>query len=199
MDDIREFITHHVINDLKWLQTSSIPQIALTALVTFFLKEFYDSYKTIDTDLLSHFKSKFFHYAKKIPQIRNKIKDELSKTQVSLVEDIRKSNKGMDYVRSLPDDGLKQDDVMDKINNYLKMNDSKWREGACSGCVYDADDNISEMATEIYRKYNQSNAMHSDVFPDVRKMEAEVVRMVCDMFHGDEESCGTVFLFLYFV
>jgi glutamate/tyrosine decarboxylase-like PLP-dependent enzyme len=31
-----------------------------------------------------------------------------------------------------------------------------------------------------------------DVFPDVRKMAAEVVRMVCRMFHGDDESCGTV-------
>jgi sphinganine-1-phosphate aldolase len=39
------------------------------------------------------------------------------------------------------------------------------------------------------------------VFPDIRKMEAEVVRMVCRMFHGDDESCGTVnwsFLSFYF-
>lgn len=194
MDDIKEFIIHHVTSDLKWLQNTSIPQIAITALATIVLKEAYDSYKTIDTDLLSHLKSKLFHFSKKIPQIRKKIEDELSKTQVSLIEDVKKSNKGMDYVRSLPNDGLKQDEIMDKINDYLKMNDGKWREGACSGCVYDADNDISEMATEIYRKYNQSNAMHADVFPDVRKMEAEVVRMVCDMFHGNEETCGTVFI-----
>lgn len=34
--------------------------------------------------------------------------------------------------------------------------------------------------------------MNLDVFPDVRKMEAEVVRMVCDMFNGDSETCGTM-------
>ena len=33
----------------------------------------------------------------------------------------------------------------------------------------------------------------------VRKMEAEVVRMVIDMFHGDENCCGVVrFSFLSF-
>jgi sphinganine-1-phosphate aldolase len=34
--------------------------------------------------------------------------------------------------------------------------------------------------------------MHADVFPDVRKMEAEVVRMTCNLFNGDENSCGTM-------
>lgn len=30
------------------------------------------------------------------------------------------------------------------------------------------------------------------VFPGCRKMEAEVVRMVADMFHGDSSTCGVV-------
>ena len=30
------------------------------------------------------------------------------------------------------------------------------------------------------------------MFPDIRKMEAEVVRMACNMFNGTEDSCGTV-------
>jgi sphinganine-1-phosphate aldolase len=34
--------------------------------------------------------------------------------------------------------------------------------------------------------------MHADVFPEVRKMEAEVVRMVCNMFNGGDDTCGTV-------
>lgn len=38
-----------------------------------------------------------------------------------------------------------------------------------------------------------TNPLHADVFPDVRKMEAEVVRMTCNMFNGNpESSCGTV-------
>ncbi|XP_037777606.1 sphingosine-1-phosphate lyase-like [Penaeus monodon] len=37
-----------------------------------------------------------------------------------------------------------------------------------------------------------SNPLHPDVFPGVRKMEAEVVRMCCTMFHGDASSCGVM-------
>ena len=37
-----------------------------------------------------------------------------------------------------------------------------------------------------------SNPLHPDVFPFVRKMEAEVVQMCCAMFHGGEEACGTM-------
>lgn len=39
-----------------------------------------------------------------------------------------------------------------------------------------------------------SNPLHPDVFPDVRKMEAEVVRMCCTMFNGNEDTCGSVSL-----
>lgn len=42
-----------------------------------------------------------------------------------------------------------------------------------------------------------TNPLHSDIFPGVRKMEAEVVRMCCNMFQGSSESCGTVGHFLF--
>jgi len=49
------------------------------------------------------------------------------------------------------------------------------------------------LAVEVYAEFAWTNPLHPDVFPDVRKMEAEVVRMTCDLFHGDPaRSCGTV-------
>jgi len=44
----------------------------------------------------------------------------------------------------------------------------------------------------VYGEFAWSNPLHADVFPDVRKMEAEVVRMTCSMFQGGSKSCGTV-------
>ena len=44
----------------------------------------------------------------------------------------------------------------------------------------------------MYEKFAWTNPLHPDVFPDVRKMEAEVVRMTCDMFNGGPETCGSV-------
>jgi len=49
------------------------------------------------------------------------------------------------------------------------------------------------LVVEVYAEFAWTNPLHPDVFPDVRKMEAEIVRMTCDLFHGDPGmSCGTV-------
>ena len=37
-----------------------------------------------------------------------------------------------------------------------------------------------------------TNPLHCDIFPGIRKMEAEVVKMCCSMYHGGNDSCGTV-------
>ena len=37
-----------------------------------------------------------------------------------------------------------------------------------------------------------TNPLHGDLFPDVRKMEAEVVQMCISMFNGSSQACGTV-------
>lgn len=40
-------------------------------------------------------------------------------------------------------------------------------------------------------KYLLSNPLHPDIFPEVRKMEAEVVRMILDMYNAPPEAAGT--------
>ena len=50
-----------------------------------------------------------------------------------------------------------------------------------------------EVVTQAYSKTAYANPLNPDAFPGIRKMEAEVVRMTCNLFHGDpNESCGTV-------
>lgn len=44
----------------------------------------------------------------------------------------------------------------------------------------------------IYAVASYTNPLHPDVFPGICKMEAEVVRIACGLFHGDKQSCGTV-------
>lgn len=44
----------------------------------------------------------------------------------------------------------------------------------------------------MYGLASYTNPLHPDVFPGVCKMEAEVVRMAANLFHGDSDACGTV-------
>lgn len=48
--------------------------------------------------------------------------------------------------------------------------------------------------TQIYEMFAWSNPLHTDIFPDVRKMEAEIIQMCVDMYNGDRNACGSVSL-----
>ena len=100
---------------------------------------------------------------------------------------------GQKYIQKLPENGKTNKEILTMVQSYLNMVVLPYKKGAISGCIFDASDKITELTTQVYEKYCWSNPLHADVFPDVRKMEAEVVRMVCDMFHGDSESCGNDF------
>jgi sphinganine-1-phosphate aldolase len=46
--------------------------------------------------------------------------------------------------------------------------------------------------TEAFKRYALSNPLHPDCFPYLRKMEAEVVSMTVNLFHGGPNACGTM-------
>ena len=73
-----------------------------------------------------------------------------------------------------------------------------WDAGACSGTVYSGDEDLTNLMAKVYGAFAWTNPLHADVFPDVRKMEAEVVQMVCNMFNGSPDSCGCVRDLSYF-
>ncbi len=51
---------------------------------------------------------------------------------------------------------------------------------------------LTSLMTEVYGLAAWTNPLHPDAFPGVRKMEAEIVRMACNIFRGGPDSCGTV-------
>ncbi len=115
-------------------------------------------------DMVTFFKNKFFKIAKKIPMVASKIKIELDATQKTLEGEMLKANKGQDYLRDLPAKGLTNDELHEKLDMYLQLGDGKWKDGACSGAVYDVDDDIIELTTEVFKKFSCSNALHASNF-----------------------------------
>lgn len=67
-----------------------------------------------------------------------------------------------------------------------------WKSGSISGAVYHVNQDITRVACEAYSQTAYTNPLHADIFPGINKMEAEVVRMAINLFHGDDECCGTV-------
>lgn len=78
------------------------------------------------------------------------------------------------YLVKLPEDGLDEKAIIEKLDSYMSLGNYKWKEGFVSGSVYNYDNKLVELVTKVYGKTAYTNPLHPDVFPGVCKMEAEV-------------------------
>jgi sphinganine-1-phosphate aldolase len=98
---------------------------------------------------------------------------------------------------------------MEKMDTELGTTTDSWRDGKLSGAVYrayasqashdfakirstDGGDELSKIIVAAYARYCVSNPLHPEVFPAVRKMEAEIVAMCLKMYRGPSGSAGTM-------
>lgn len=115
----------------------------------------------------------------------DKIKAEL---RVSLVHPCG----DLDRFEALPQQGLPYDEIMKQVKKHNAIETIDWRGGRISGTVYDGSSQLTQLLTDVWGKTAWANPLHPDVFLGVRKMDAEIVSMVRDMFHGSrKEACGT--------
>lgn len=70
------------------------------------------------------------------------------------------------------------------------MKHTRWEDGRVSGAVYHGGKELCELQTDAFNRFGVANPIHPDVFPAVRKMEAEVVAMVLGIFNAPEGSAG---------
>jgi sphinganine-1-phosphate aldolase len=81
-------------------------------------------------------------------------------------------------ITSLPSTGWSEEEVRQKLEELSNMEHTSWEDGRVSGAVYHGGEELIRLQTEAFGKFTVSNPIHPDVFPGVRKMEAEVVAMV---------------------
>lgn len=84
----------------------------------------------------------------------------------------------------MPATGWTAEQVRRELEVLGGMTHTRWEDGRVSGAVYHGGEELSELQGVAWRKFGVSNPIHPDVFPGVRKMEAEVVAMVAGLFHA---------------
>lgn len=66
-----------------------------------------------------------------------------------------------------------------ELGHLNEMKRTRWEEGKVSGAVYHGGGSLLKIQAKAMEMFGVANPIHPDVFPGVRKMEAEVVAMVC--------------------
>uniref|UniRef100_A0AAY4E3D2 sphinganine-1-phosphate aldolase n=1 Tax=Denticeps clupeoides TaxID=299321 RepID=A0AAY4E3D2_9TELE len=142
--------------------------------------------------LTSRMKKQCFRLVRKIPFVGSTIQAQLNKALDHMSVSLCTLKEGMSYAKHLPAQGLSQKQVLECIREYQSLTEVDWEKGRVSGAVYWGDETLTQLLVKVYGDFAWTNPLHPDLFPGVRKMEAEVVRMTCNLFNGGPESCGTV-------
>ncbi|KAJ7381030.1 Sphingosine-1-phosphate lyase 1 [Desmophyllum pertusum] len=145
-----------------------------------------------EKSLLERTKKGFFFLIRRMPFLKEKIANEMQQTLDKMGREAFPVRPGETFHMTLPAKGMKEKELMKEIDEYLKLCDVKWQEGRVSGAVYCGGKELTDMLTKVHSKFTWANPLHADIFPDVRKMEAEVVQMCVNLFRGGKDACGTM-------
>ncbi|KAJ8733137.1 hypothetical protein PYW08_001435 [Mythimna loreyi] len=137
-------------------------------------------------------RKEFFRWLRSVPIVRRKIEEKMAEINSDFRKDVTKRLAGVTVRRELPELGLDSERVLEEVRDHVALGSYDWQGGAVSGAVYHVTKEISQVACDAYSLTAYTNPLHADVFPGINKMEAEVVRMAINLFHGDDDCCGTV-------
>ncbi|ODV69386.1 PLP-dependent transferase [Hyphopichia burtonii NRRL Y-1933] len=126
-----------------------------------------------------------------LPPMNKKVEKELESVLAKIEEEIMQNNDDLLQFPQLPAKGITTERVLTELDNLQNLKHSDWINGKVSGAVYHGGKSLLDLQSEAYHKYSVANQLHPDVFPGVRKMEAEVVSMVLKIFNAPETGCGS--------
>ncbi|KAL1855804.1 Dihydrosphingosine phosphate lyase [Diaporthe australafricana] len=122
------------------------------------------------------------------PGVRTKVKAQVDEAKANLQKKLVKADETRHL--ALPKQGWSDDDLRTELVRLADLDHTRWEDGFVSGAVYHGEDKLLKLQTEAYGKFTVANPIHPDVFPAVRKMEAEVVAMVLSLFNAPPSAAG---------
>uniref|UniRef100_A0A0K0DMZ0 sphinganine-1-phosphate aldolase n=1 Tax=Angiostrongylus cantonensis TaxID=6313 RepID=A0A0K0DMZ0_ANGCA len=145
-------------------------------------------YRKNEEPIAKLFKAYIFRKLRRLPVVKAKIDKELCEVNKEILEIIHKHDTDRVFISDIPDESLSTDSVLALASKYESYGKFDIAEGRVSGTVY------TDRSPEhiVYAKYAYSNPLHMDVFPGVRKMEAETIRMVLNLYNAPPESSGSL-------
>jgi glutamate/tyrosine decarboxylase-like PLP-dependent enzyme len=90
---------------------------------------------------------------------------------------------------SLPRRSRPADEVLAELD-ALKQHDVRWKDGRAFTLAYYAGPDIAALGDEAYRRFSSDNALNTDAFPSLRRIQSDVVAMTSDLLDGGPEAAG---------
>ena len=87
--------------------------------------------------------------------------------------------------RSLPDQGMPRQEVLDVLRSIAADEDQTWETGKCSGTMYCGDHDHYDFLNEVFSLFSHVNVLQRDMCPSATRFESEIIAMTLDLLHAD--------------
>lgn len=127
----------------------------------------------------------------KIPLIKSKIDEKKKIFNKELKESINKDLKDLKLYIKIPHNELDDSIIIESINKYNKVSIYQPGDGKISGTVYTNNNNLNNLMNKIFPIFYRSNPLHPDIYPGIRKMEAEIIQMSANLLNSEYPCSGS--------
>ncbi|EXJ77014.1 sphinganine-1-phosphate aldolase [Capronia epimyces CBS 606.96] len=125
-----------------------------------------------------------------LPGVRSQVSRQLEIAKKEMEDKLVPTGPGINRYLQLPKEPWTHEQLRTELEALAAMKRTRWEEGKVSGAVYHGEQSLLDIQSEAMKLFSVANPIHADVFPAVRKMEAEVVAMVLAMFNAPESGAG---------
>ncbi|GAM84888.1 hypothetical protein ANO11243_028900 [Dothideomycetidae sp. 11243] len=140
--------------------------------------------------LFRYIRASFYRIFINLPGVKPRVQAQVRSAVYGIEQKLLPNEPGTIRFNSLPVEGWNADQVRAELTKLSDMKHTRWEDGRVSGAVYHGGRELCSLQTTAFDMFGVSNPIHPDVFPGVRKMEAEVVAMVLSIFNAPEGAAG---------
>jgi sphinganine-1-phosphate aldolase len=124
------------------------------------------------------------------PGVRSQVQKQVSEAIGKLEGKLVPKGPGVSHYLTLPKEGWTEQQVNAELEKLSDMDHTRWEDGLVSGAVYHGGKDLISLQASAFQKFIVANPIHPDVFPGVRKMEAEIVAIVLSLFNAPSTAAG---------
>jgi sphinganine-1-phosphate aldolase len=84
---------------------------------------------------------------------------------------------------------MTQAEIVDSLAG-LRTGDVRWQDGKTFGMVYDGGPEVHAVVEAVAQMFLHDNALNTQAFPSLSRIQSDVVRITADLLHGDDEVAG---------
>ena len=112
--------------------------------------------------------------------MRTQVDRQVATAIAELEQKLAPTNAGLNRYLTLPKEPWTAEQLKGEFSRLTEMKRMKWEDGKVSGAVYHGGQELLQLQATAMEMFGVANPIHADVFPGIRKMEAEIVAMVRD-------------------